>query len=369
MIKSFLLIVPLISLFFNLEVSSLPKIHLALYDFIIPILFLMLVIRSPAVRYEMQSNFKEDLVMIGLILLGVCLSFIYIPGGYFTLLKDMIKVLLFIMGLIVYKFYFENWDRPKNIIIFPILALMVLYIINSLINDGCIYLTAFAFYIFLMWLLCAYLFVEKSNSELMIFLGVTICVLYIFLLYRRLEILALMGISLSVFVSDRYSLSKKQIISLGSILSLMVITVVYFYKDVFAQSLFVRLPLWKHALQLGIENFPFGIGLGQYQAQQLMPEAHQIQGARCTEFQYPHNQFLYWFAEMGVVGLLLGLAFIKLLLNYLSPLKFVWKYSIFFMLIVISCTHDVMSLRSLPIFLALVFTLSRTSAKEIILKI
>jgi O-antigen ligase len=206
---------------------------------------------------------------------------------------------------------------------------------------------------------------KRIQSEDMCFLiAATLIIASVFVFYKRLELLGLLTFVTTLFMGKHYFQKKLPLAVLMGGGFLLVCYIIYKYQDVFTQSWFVRLSLWQNAWQLGIKNFPSGVGLGQYQAQGFMPEAHLMQGARCTEFQYPHNQFLYWFVELGIIGVALSIAFIKLILEYLKHLTPLWKYSIFAILMIISCTHDIISLRSFPILLALMWIIgSRTSER------
>ncbi|MBW8309155.1 MAG: O-antigen ligase family protein [Candidatus Paracaedibacteraceae bacterium] len=345
----FLLIIPVASIFCNFNQTVLPRLHVTLYDFIVPVLaFRILAQRS------LKYNFlKPELVFYALIFLGTLITLFMEPVSSINLLKDLAKLILFSMGLFVYRYYFTNWKNYWFSGVLVIGASAAIVWIDPHANDNWMYLTSFSFYIFFMYLMYIFFLPELQFKDVCFLSGITLIVTTVFIFYKRLELLGFLSLSLSIFIAERFSLKKLPLICLIGGAFVVAGYAMYYYQDVFAQSLFVRLNLWKNAWQLGLDHFPTGVGLGQYQAQGFMPEAHRMQGARCTEFQYPHNQFLYWFVEMGLIGLLLSVVFIKLVLGYLKHLPPLWKTSIFTMIMIISCTHDIISLRSFPIFLAL----------------
>ncbi len=74
---------------------------------------------------------------------------------------------------------------------------------------------------------------------------------------------------------------------------------------------FLRLQLWRSALQMGIDHPLFGVGpdnfLYAYRSGYLLPSAWQE-----PNLNHPHNLLLDWWTRLGIPGLLLGLAWLGL---------------------------------------------------------
>ncbi|MFN8467065.1 MAG: O-antigen ligase family protein [Caldilineaceae bacterium] len=74
---------------------------------------------------------------------------------------------------------------------------------------------------------------------------------------------------------------------------------------------FLRLQLWRSALQMGLDHPLFGVGpdnfLYAYRSGHLLPSAWQE-----PNLNHPHNLLLDWWTRLGIPGLLLGLAWLGL---------------------------------------------------------
>ncbi len=84
----------------------------------------------------------------------------------------------------------------------------------------------------------------------------------------------------------------------------------------FTSSLAIRGLQWQETLLMLKEHWFFGAGLNGYQA--LFAQYHQIKWLEI--FLYPHNIFLNFWVELGILGLLLFLVFIYLLVKNLKQL-------------------------------------------------
>ncbi len=358
--QPFLLIIPLFSFFFKFNSDQLPQIHISLHDICVPILFSLLVI-----YYRRDENTKKifsisEWSFVGLSVLGMLITLQFSEISYPNVVKDLIKLMIFMMGMAVYRHYLADWYNLNWIGGLSIMAAIAIVLIdNPYEGHNWRYLSPFAFYIFFTWLVTCIASCHLESQKLKVFGLTTLTILCVFLLFKRLELLGLITLSLVTFVFERYRLNKSILVLFLFLAFMIVASLVYCYQDVFLQSLGVRLNLWQQAWEVGVKNFPLGLGLGQYQALQLMPAAHLVEGARCTEFQYPHNQFLYWFAELGIVGILLGGVFIKMMGEATKGLSPLWRLVVLVILLTISCTHDSISLRALPIFFALLMIHSR----------
>jgi putative inorganic carbon (hco3(-)) transporter len=74
---------------------------------------------------------------------------------------------------------------------------------------------------------------------------------------------------------------------------------------------FLRLQLWRSALQMGIDHPLLGVGpdnfLYAYRSGYMLPSAWQE-----PNLNHPHNLLLDWWIRLGLPGLLLGLAWLGL---------------------------------------------------------
>lgn len=84
----------------------------------------------------------------------------------------------------------------------------------------------------------------------------------------------------------------------------------------FTSSLSIRGLQWQETLSMLKDHWFFGAGLNGYQA--LFAQYHQIQWLEI--FLYPHNIFLNFWVELGILGLLLFFVFIYLLAKSLKKL-------------------------------------------------
>ena len=84
----------------------------------------------------------------------------------------------------------------------------------------------------------------------------------------------------------------------------------------FTSSLAIRGLQWQETLLMLKEHWFFGAGLNGYQT--LFAQYHQITWLEI--FLYPHNIFLNFWVELGILGLLLFLVFIYLITKDLKQL-------------------------------------------------
>lgn len=71
-----------------------------------------------------------------------------------------------------------------------------------------------------------------------------------------------------------------------------------------------RMPLWREAWTMSLQNFPFGMGPQSWLTHELLTDAYQVS----PKFGHPHNMYLMWAAEYGWISiaafvLLCGVAF------------------------------------------------------------
>jgi len=121
----------------------------------------------------------------------------------------------------------------------------------------------------------------------------------------------------------------------------------YFPIASIGKSLSLRLALWDTAWRLAVENFPWGIGLGQYGARIMeSPELRPL-GLR-----YVHNTPLALLTELGVLGLLAvaGLGY----LIYLSSRPWAWPVALTFAIYLVLplMLHDALGMRMSILVLA-----------------
>lgn len=107
------------------------------------------------------------------------------------------------------------------------------------------------------------------------------------------------------------------------------------------KSAFERISLWENSGEMIKENLVFGVGIGNWQV--LFPKygldkfsTTEIKNG-LTTFQRPHNDLIWIFCEMGIIGLLVYISIFIIILYYLFKLfkKFKklensWLYSTFF---------------------------------------
>ncbi|MGE4220504.1 MAG: O-antigen ligase family protein, partial [Alphaproteobacteria bacterium] len=109
-----------------------------------------------------------------------------------------------------------------------------------------------------------------------------------------------------------------------------------------------RLDLWREGLSAGLDRFPVGIGLGQFNAVVAsgMPEAY----LRSTS---PHNTALTLFIEMGAVGLALLGATAVIVWRAVGGFPPIIAVMIFLLLGPSAVLHDVQGMRILLLLVAL----------------
>lgn len=110
-------------------------------------------------------------------------------------------------------------------------------------------------------------------------------------------------------------------------------------------SMFDRFLLWENSAEMIKENFVFGVGAGNWQVhfpKYGLDKFHTLQMSNgLLTFQRPHNDFLWVFSEMGIIGLLVYISIFIIILYYLYKLfekfkerKNNWLYSVFFAAII-----------------------------------
>jgi hypothetical protein len=153
MLKVFLLIVPVISFFFNVDRIGLPRIHLSMYGFIIPLLFCGMLYQVFFLKIKKYDFLNSELVFYTLVILGGMVTLSITSISYINLLKDLAKLTLFSIGIFVYRYYFSTWENYRVFVILSIIASAAIVWINPRIDDHWMYLTPFSFYIFFMYLI------------------------------------------------------------------------------------------------------------------------------------------------------------------------------------------------------------------------
>ena len=110
-------------------------------------------------------------------------------------------------------------------------------------------------------------------------------------------------------------------------------------------SAFERFLLWENSAEMIKENFVFGVGAGNWQVhfpKYGLDKFHILEMSNgLLTFQRPHNDFLWVFCEMGIIGLLVYISIFFIVLYYFFKLfkKFKernnsWLYSVFFAAII-----------------------------------
>ena len=143
------------------------------------------------------------------------------------------------------------------------------------------------------------------------------------------------------FSKSRFSIKKTGLTILVLILFLAVIT--YFNADKFnrlfnVDSAFERISMWENTLKIIHDHFLKGIGAGNWQIYfpenglDKFPEIAVRNGM--TTFQRPHNDFLWVFSELGILGIYTYLSLFFTILMYSIRLLIVtvnrqeiWLYS------------------------------------------
>ena len=351
-----LISLPLISYTFFLENQNLPRIYITLYDFVVPLIFLGLIFKETNLIKKYFSHHKNEFLFLVFIMMGCCITLSQPEFQYKNTIKDFLKIILFIMALCVYKIQFEKWKPNTTYLNYIVLAsVLLLYIRHDHTDAGYSNTTPLTNFTFFIWVLSSYL--SKNNTAL--YALSTSLTLSQFIFFTRSELIGFMFIVLASKFIDYYHPRKEKLKFFFMPFLLITIGIFFFLKSFIIKSLLIRLALWKISFFTGLDHLPWGIGLGQYQAQQVMSNKFQIKGGEFNLFQYPHNQFLYWFCELGVFGIALGFIFIRIMLTHLSYLDNIWKYSIFGIIFIATNTHDIISVRVVPIFLALIYSLSK----------
>ncbi len=121
----------------------------------------------------------------------------------------------------------------------------------------------------------------------------------IILLSSRSSMLALV---VSVFVV----LLTKNRLYVVSITTVCVVSILYFYGDRILRddSIYTRLIQWKPTLKMIVDN-PLGVGAGNWWIEfpHYAPDIDYAQAYDRETFRFPHNDFLWIWAEVGVGGL------------------------------------------------------------------
>jgi hypothetical protein len=338
--------------------QSLNKIHVTLFDIVIPIFVGYTTMTRWKIITDYIKSHKNEALFLILVCISALVTLTKSDIEIKNFLKDFFKPCLFSMALFFYKDQFTNVEIKNShlcsLIIVSILLLYVRY--DSGTPWGHLYITPLTSYAFYLWLIVSY---DREKNILLYALTTSLFLLELIIL-KRSELLFFSLLTSLIMALDHYKVTLKKI--LLSCLIVLLTTLPFFgylYSTLY-KSIHVRLNLWYLAVKTGINGFPLGIGLGQYQAQSITPKwTEDLYIPNYDTFQYPHNQFLYWFAENGVIGLLLGIAFIYIISRHLKYLAPYWKFGVFTILVLASSTHDIISFRILPIFLALIFILSK----------
>lgn len=164
---------------------------------------------------------------------------------------------------------------------------------------------------------------KKAMYWLIFILAVTSI---LFLLQGRTGYIALI-ISTVVFFSSR-SVNKRPLV-IGAIITIIFILILIFsshmfthmqqgwneavnYKSSEITSIGSRMKIWQFAIQNIIDNPILGSGTGSYQ---ILAAKHFDKDLCAVVCLHPHNQFLYFSMELGVVGLMAFLLFIYSILR------------------------------------------------------
>ena len=245
--------------------------------------------------------------------------------------------------------------QSSHLSLITLASILMLYLRHEVSDAGIANLTPLANYSFYMWLLST--ITPKKN--LILYSSTTTLLLIQLYILRRSEIFAFTTLSLVIFGIDYFKLTARDLLKAALGLLIPIGITAHILSESILQSALVRVSLWICSFNVGVKNFPWGIGIGQYQAQQITDFSIQPEGGKFDIFQLPHNQFLFWFAELGLIGILLSLILMRFIYNHTKHLSFYWRYFICGVLFISSFTHDIISFRVFPIFLALIYILSQ----------
>ena len=358
MIHYLYLALPLFFHTFFTGYQSLNKIHVTLFDIIIPIFVgYTCLTRWQVIAHYIKSHKNEALFLV-LVFISALVTLTKSDIEIKNFLKDFFKPCLFSMALFFYKDQFSKFEIKSSYLCYLIIAsILLLYLrYDSGTPWGHLYITPLTNYAFYLWLIVSY----GREKNIPLYALTTSLFLLELIILKRAELLFFSFLIGLIMALDHYKISLKKITLSCLIVLLTTLPFFGYLYSTLYKSIHVRLNLWYLALKTGINGFPLGIGLGQYQAQSITPKwTEDLYVPNYDTFQYPHNQFLYWFAENGVIGLLLGAIFIYIISRHLKYLTPYWKFGVFTILVLSSSTHDIISFRILPIFLALIFILSK----------
>ena len=121
----------------------------------------------------------------------------------------------------------------------------------------------------------------------------------------------------------------------------------------------VRLFLYQYSIQLFIESPIFGLGIGHF----IAPFAEHIVAEQNTvlmtmHFTHPHNEWLYWMLQSGVLALLLPLAFAGVYGVYLFKRSYAYAFMVLALLLPVLIQSQLsypFTLSSVHLFLLLFF--------------
>jgi hypothetical protein len=123
----------------------------------------------------------------------------------------------------------------------------------------------------------------------------------------------------------------------------------------FQGSTSVRLDLWAKAIDLALQSFPWGIGLGQFGA--WLSSIH-YQAGELEPIQFVHNQFLAFVTEAGAAGIVLGLIVVKLVVDAASAWRGIMVPVFICVLLGALALHDGIGLRALQLLLGYSFAVA-----------
>ena len=84
-----------------------------------------------------------------------------------------------------------------------------------------------------------------------------------------------------------------------------------------------RINIYKQAVNIGIDNLPFGIGYGNFHYYSLknnFPVEGRI-GRYAAHAKIAHNEYLEWFVNAGILGIILLISFLLIVIRYIYKKK------------------------------------------------
>jgi len=149
--------------------------------------------------------------------------------------------------------------------------------------------------------------ITQTKAVILAFFVFIVVLLFIMLVFRKVRFnksfITIASIVIALFLIIAYLTFKDQ----------------YRFAHIFStNTAYTRFMVWENSVEMIKENFVFGVGAGNWQFQFPKYGLDQFTDSQIREglttFQRPHNDFLWVFCELGVVGFIPYISFFILIL-------------------------------------------------------